>query len=307
MRKFTQEEINEKLDTLATGNILARKYAKQILGSRRRGIFHQVLEDNTKATRLRVNPDELAQMKAIPKEDYQAIAKTWVIASDLWIQYRKLVYKLARKFATRVGIENKLDDLIGEASVAFMKAVRGYDNREFSFSAYFGMAVNTEMRRWYNAQRGFGGDEKLLIAYEKKWQELANAGEPHTFDDVVAALGLDGDYRQRLLGTLQEPKSEWEMGDEEVSGGLLANMVADDSVGSVDYDLILALESVELSLLERDSWITRDEIRELFPTAQKTMKLVAKQHEVTPQAAAFAAIRANSKIAAHLARIGYEG
>jgi hypothetical protein len=46
--------------------------------------------------------------------------------------------------------------------------------------------------------------------------------------------------------------------------------------------------------------VSQESIRELFPKSYKTMREVATVHSCTPQAAAFAAIRATEKIKGHL-------
>lgn len=303
VKKLDREALVESLDMLAAGNVIARRWSMKILGSRRRGIFHQVLKEPHKAAQFKVTPDEMVQIDAIPSEDKAAIRRTWTITADLWEQYKRLVYRLARNFAVRVGLEDgKLPDLIGEATVAFLKALRGYDDRNFSFSAYFGMAVKTDLRRYVKRCRGLSGaNEKLLIAYQQKWQELATKGEPHQFEDVCAALELSAKLRERLWGTLQEPSSEGDLAEP------LARVVVDKSAGAVDSDLIRAIGMVELSLLERDAWITRDEVKGLFPNARKNMAAVAMAHSVSPQAAAYAAQRANQKIVAKLRQVGYAG
>lgn len=305
---FSKAEIANMLDVLAIGNKAARRWSKKILGTRRQGIFHQVMENENKAERLGVTDEELLQMKAIPQEDVEAIRRTWKVTEQLWEQYRRIVYKIVRAFAKKLDITGvqEIADLQSEGVVAFMKSLRGYDDRNFSFSAYFGMAVKTELRRYQNKNRGLtGGNEKLLIAYQEMWRELAAAGEPHAFDDVVLAMGLDADFRQRLWGTLQLPTNECEISSSIEDGDGLASLVADQSAKGVDTDLIEAIGMVEMSLLEADSWKAREEVRELFPDSQKTMKQVAKLHNVTPQAVAFAAMRANSKIASVLVSRGY--
>jgi hypothetical protein len=300
VKKLDREALAEALDMLATGNVIARRWSMKILGSRRRGIFHQVLKEPHKAQQLKVTTDELAQINAIPAEDKDAIRRTWTITGELWEQYKPLVYRMSRNFSVRMGMSRMLPDLINEATVAFLKALRGYDDRDFSFSAYFGMAIKTDLRRFMKRCRGLSGaNEKLLIAYQQKWQELATLGLPHQFDDVCAALGLSGKARERLWGTLQEPSSEGDLAEP------LARVVVDKSAGAVDSDLIRAIGMVELSLLEHDAWITRDEVRGLFPNARKNMAAVAAAHKVSPQAAAYAAQRANQKIAAQLRRAGY--
>jgi hypothetical protein len=296
-----KSELEAKLDILAAGNVVARRWSLKILGKRRRCIFHQVLKEPGKARQLKVTPEEMQQIQAIPVEDLRLVRATWEVAGYLWEQNRKLVYRLTRNFALRLGIDGSVEgDLIGESTVAFLKAVRGYDDRQFSFGAYFGMAIRTDLRRYIKRTRGLSGaNEKLLIAYQQKWQELATQGLPHSFEDVVVALGLSDKHRECLWGTLQEPTGEGELAES------LANVVVDKSVGSVDADLIRAIGMVELSELERDAWITRDEVRDLFPGAKKNMRTVAKRHEVSPQAASFAAQRANAKIVAKLRSVGY--
>jgi hypothetical protein len=68
---------------------------------------------------------------------------------------------------------------------------------------------------------------------------------------------------------------------------------------SVDTELIRRIESVPLSRLERDAWISQnDEIRGLFPDALPSLKAVAAAHgELTPQAASEALKRAKLKLA----------
>lgn len=302
MVKLKKSEIEARLDVLAAGNVVARRWSLKILGKRRRGIFHQVLKSPCKQQRLKVSDAEMSELRAIPPADLLLVQETWCVAGELWEQYKRLVYRLARTFGLKLGVEDeKLGDLIGEATVAFLKAVRGYDDRTFSFSAYFGMAINTELRRYIKRTRGLAGaNEKLLIAYQKKWQELATAGLPHSFEDVAIALEMSDKLRAKLWGTLQEPTGEGDLPES------LSNVVVDKSAGAVDSDLIRAIGMVELSLLERDAWITRDEVRGLFPGAAKNMKLVAKNHNVSPQAAAYAAQRANVKIAAKLRSVGFD-
>lgn len=303
MKKLDREQLVAALDTLALGNVVARRWSLKILGSRRRGIFHQVLKEPRKQKQLKVTDEEMAAINAIPEADKAAVRATWAVAGDLWEQYKKLVYRLSRNFMLRVGLdEAKLPDLIGEATVAFLKSVRGYDDRQFSFSAYFGMAIKTDLRRYVKRCRGLSGaNEELLIKYQAKWQELATMGLPHGFEDVAEALGLGAKARERLWGTVQEPTGEGDLAEP------LARVVVDKSAGAVDADLIRAIGMVELSLLERDAWITRDEVRGLFPGARKNMKAVAAHHGVSPQAAAYAAQRANVKIVGKLRQVGYTG
>jgi hypothetical protein len=301
--KLDKDQLVAVLDTLAAGNVVARRWAMKILGVRRRGIFHQVLMEPHKCEALGVTADEMVQVASIPVADKELMEKTWALSGVLWEQYRKLIYRLSRNFMVRLGLdETKLPDLIGEATVSFLKSVRGYDDRQFSFSAYFGFAVKTDLRRYVKKTRGLAGaNEKLLIAYQHKWQELATKGEPHGFEDVVLALGLSEKNRERLWGTLQEPTGEGDLAEP------LARVVVDKSAGPVDSDLISAIGMVELSVLERDAWISRDEVRGLFPGARKTMRAVAVAHGVSPQAAAYAAVRANTKIVAKLRQVGYAG
>lgn len=291
------------LDKLASGNVVARRWSLKLLGKRRRGIFHQVLADPCKAKQLKVTEAEMASINAIPEADKAAVRATWAATDALWEQYKRLVYRLTRNFAVRLGLdESAIPDLEGEATVAFLKSVRGYDDRNFSFSAYFGMGVKTELRRYVKRCRGLAGaNEKLLISYQQAWQELANKGLPHAFEDVCVHLNLSKKKCVALWGTLQEPTSEGDMAEP------LAKIVVDKSAGAVDADLICAIGMVELSILERDAWITRDEVRGLFPGARKSMKAVAVAHKVSPQAAAYAAQRANAKIVAKLRTVGYTG
>jgi hypothetical protein len=294
-------ELSAALDALAEGNVLARRWSLKILGNRRRGVFHQVLKEPHKAAQLKVTDEELAQINAIPLEDRTAIRRTWAVAGDLWEQYKRLVYRLSRTFANRVGVEeSQLPDLIGEATVAFLKSVRGYDDRGFSFSAYFGMSLKTELRRYIKRTRGLAGaNEALLISYQQKWQELATAGLPHGFEDVADALNLTKAGRERLWGTVQEPTGEGDLPES------LARVVVDKRAGAVDGDLIRAIGMVELSVLERDAWITREEVRGLFPGAATNMRAVARNHGVSPQAACSAGKRANEKIVGKLRQVGY--
>lgn len=299
--KMSKEALSSCLDELATGNVAARRWAKKILGNRRRGIFHQVLKDPTKATRLKVTPEELNQLKAIPEEDLRLIRATWKWSEELWDQFKLLVYRLARNFAKKVGMESKISDFNSEATVAFLKAVRGYDDRNFAFPTYFGMAIRVDLRRYVASLRGLtGSNETLLIAYQAKWQELVTANLPHSFEDIAIALELKEADRRRLWGTIQEPTAEGDLAES------LANVVIDKSARAVDSDLIHAIGMVELSVLERDAWITRDAVRGLFPGAKKNMKAVAIEHDVSPQAVAYAADRANVKIVAKLRSVGYD-
>ena len=297
-----KEAVGVELDVLAAGNMVARRWSLKLLGKRRRGIFHLVMKEPHKQKQLNVTDAEMAGINAIPEADKAAVRATWDAGAKLWQQYKRLVYKLARNFAVKLGMERSLPDLEGEAMVAFLKAVRGYDDRGFSFSAYFGMAIRTELRRYVKRCRGLSGaNEELLIAYQQAWQELANKGLPHSFEDVCVHLKLSGKKRVALWGTLQEPSSEGDLSEP------LARIVVDKSAGAVDADLITAIGMVELSILERDAWITRDEVRGLFPGARKNMKAVAAAHSVSPQAAAYAAQRANAKIVAKLRAVGYTG
>lgn len=288
--------LSDQLDILANGNKIARKWSKEILGNRRRAIFHQVLKDPNKATRLKVKSDEMMKIAAIPELEKQVIRQTWDVTSLLWNQYKRLVYALTRRFAMRLGVENKLiSDLIGEATIAFMKALRGYDNRDYQFSTYLGRAIKTDLRRYMARNRGLtSANEGLMISYQAKWQELVSSGKPHSFDDVCIALELSEKLRKRLWCTLQEPANEGDLAEP------LSKVVIDKRSGVVDSDLIRAIGMVELSILERDAWISGEKVKTLFPTARANIREVAKEHGVTPQAAAYAAVRANKKIAAQL-------
>jgi hypothetical protein len=107
-------------------------------------------------------------------------------------------------------------------------------------------------------------------------------------------------------GPNPESSAAWATGEGDLPESL-SRVVVDKSACAVDAELIRAIGMVELSQLERDAWITREEVRGLFPGAAKNMKAVATNHGVSPQAAAYAAQRANSKIVVKLKQVGYTG
>jgi hypothetical protein len=185
---------------LAEGNQVAKEESKRILGNKRSQVFHKVFIDSTKAKTLKVTVDELAQIACISVERKEKIRAAHKVEGLAWDSQKRLMFKLARKYAFRLGwVGEKLEDLIGEAEVAFCKCVRGYSDPNFSFGAYMGMAIMTELRRYVNRNRGGLGkaNAKLLEQYNNKKEELEKAGLTSTFDDVVCAMGLGNDREKR--------------------------------------------------------------------------------------------------------------
>ena len=294
----------EQLDVLAAGNALARRWSKKILGNRRRAIFHQVLMHPEKAEKLKISQQELLEIKFIPVLDVEKIKAGWALTDQLWKQYKRLVYRLAGKICNRLDQPNLRSDMEGEAHVAFMKACRGYDDRNYSFGAYLGITIYSELRRYAASQKGLGGlDADMLEMYNKKQQELAIAGEPSTFEDVVEKLGWGDKLKRSMWGALQVPIHE-AAGDFSTRWSV-ANEVRDNSAKPVDTELIKALGMVELSLLERDAWVSSGPVRELFPDSMESIREVAICHEVTTSAVVQAANRANAKIRRQLVESGY--
>jgi RNA polymerase sigma factor (sigma-70 family) len=298
-----QEQLSAMLRNLAAGNQVAKRWSLKILGNRRLAHLHQVMQDKRSATRLRVSSDELEAIQRIPPADVTAIRATWEYAGVLWVQYEKMVRLMTKRFCTRVGLgEQEMPDLLGEATTAFLKSVRGYSDTRFEFSTYFCTAIKTELRRYIKRCRGLSGaNEKLLIAYRAKWEELSTQGLDSSFDAVCAALNLSPVNREKLWGTLIEPTTEGDCAEP------ISKVVVDNSAQPVDSEFQEALGMVLNSLpeLEQDSWISQEQVRGLFPSSSATMKEVAEQHGVSPQAAAFAAERANQKIERFLRKKGF--
>lgn len=302
-RESTVQEMIEKdveeqlLAGLRLGNRVAKRKAREILGKRKLAVLHQVLRDPGCATRFKLKPEQVAMIQAIPPEQVLLIKGTWEVAGTLWRQYRRMILKVMRKMAARVGImdEQSLADLEGEATVGFLKAVRGYTKGTYRFSTYFCTAVRTEVRRYIKRTRGLSGaNEKLLIAYRAIQEALTTKGEAHTFWDCVKALKLNEKQTRKLWGTLQEPCSEQELEE------TLANLIVDKRAGGIDYDLIEAIAVVEMSCLERDAFMAQEQLRGIFPLAHRNLKAVAEAHGVSPQAANYACERARSKLAVRL-------
>lgn len=290
--------VDESLRQLAAGNVLAKKWALKCLGRRRLAFLHQIMQNASSALKLGVTQQEVADIRAIPEADEKLIRATWVVTADLWKKYERMVEKITIRFANRVGINaSGLPDLKSEATVAFLKAVRGYSDTNFEFSTYFCTCVKTELRRYVKRCRGLsGGNEKLLIMYRAKQEELSSAGLDCSFDAVCTALNLSKKLRDKCWGTLQEPVSEGDLVEP------LDKVVVAKANSNVDPELVAAISMVEMSELERDAFVSQESIRELFPQSYKTMREVATIHDCTPQAAAFAAMRATEKIKSHLKR-----
>lgn len=293
---FVTDDDKRVLVDLAAGNVCAKRWALKCLGRRRLAFLHQVMQNASSAVKLGVSSEEVAAIKAIPEEDVRLIRATWGAATQLWQKYERMVMKMTMRFAARVGINSSdLPDLQGEATVAFLKAVRGYSDTSFEFSTYFCCCVKTELRRYVKRCRGLsGGNEKLLIMYRAKHEELFACGMDCSFDAVCTALNFTKKQREKCWGTLQEPVSEGDLVEP------LSKVVAKVSATGVDPELVVAISMVEMSELERDAFVSQESIRELFPKSYKTMREVATVHSCTPQAAAFAAIRATEKIKGHL-------
>lgn len=292
-------EIEECLKSLAKGNTIAKHWSKEILGNRRLDVLHYVMGNPSKSGD-KVTAEELEKIRAIPQDDAIAIRATWDASEKLWNQYKRLIYRLASKFHMKVGLpDQQLVDLQSESMVCYLKAVRGYSDLSYNFGTYLGRCIYTGLRRYLQKGRGFkGANEALMIKYKEMNQHLAIQGLPHDFDAICVEMQLSEKQRMKLWDSIQEPVSENELAES-------LDKVVTDKSSNVNNDLITAIGMVELSLLERDAFISSDEVRGLFPDSYETFKEVGSAHSVTAAAAAAAAGRAREKIAKHLRHQGF--
>lgn len=296
------ETINEptKLDyeILASGNMLAKTHARKIMGKRKLGRFLAVLVNPSRAAALKVKPEQLEAIKQVPVEDRNRILACREVVEKICKQYKVLTVKLAYKMARLTGRDNPadLEQLKSEATVGLLKAIRGYARTDIKFFTYCYRAITNEISRYLqrNGSTLPGVNSKLLVAYRRCYENLFKAGLPHDFDAVCREMKLKDKQIARLKRSISEISSESDL-EESLSKLLLE----DKPQMSVDTELIRRIESVPLSRLERDAWISQnDEIRGLFPDALPSLKAVAAAHgELTPQAASEALKRAKLKLA----------
>lgn len=296
VERFSKKVEGQLLAVLRLGNRVAKKQARRILGKKKLAVLHQVLR-NPRANTHKITEEQLAEILSIPADQVLLIKATWQAAGPLLTQYRLMVIKMMRRLALRLGItdEQSLCDLEGEATVGFLKAIRGYSKAQFAFTTYFCCCVRTEIRRYIKRTRGLSGaNEQLLMAYRRTWEALATAGKPHDFWACCLAMELKPKQVRRLWGTLQEPVSEQELQE------TLQNLVVDRNADGLDYDLVEAIGMVDMSSLERDAFEASGEVRGIFPRAYKNLKEVAAAHGVSPQAANYAWKRAQQLLASRM-------
>jgi RNA polymerase sigma factor (sigma-70 family) len=305
-------------EVLVQGNILAKTWARRILGRRKLGRFLTVLLNPCRAESFGLTEAQVEAILAIPQEDQEAIKATQGITAKLFEEFQRLSVRIARRYAAGTGHSSLADiaDLESEASVGLLKAIRGYSSTETKFVTYAHKTINNEVSRYLQESGIIRGHQPLLVRYKRKLEELIKSGLPHTFEDVCLALSLTEGQVSRLQDTLAaEVTSESEM--EEALGNLLIAKPDD----RVDQELIDRLGIPSLSMLEKHAWYTHDEARGLFPEIHcdccdcreraqedpdfkgekfETLKDVAQHFGVTPQAASEAVKRARKKLAKHL-------
>lgn len=286
--------------TLVKGNTLAKQHARRIMGRRKLGRFLTVLQQPARATALKVSPQQVEQIKAIPDGDKDAILATRNAVDDLCKQYTKLTQRIARDMAKLTGRDNDADiaQLESEAMVGLLKALRGYSRLDVKFVTYAYRSICNEVSRYLqrNTNGLSGVNASLLVRYKKCQEKLYKASLPHAFEDVCREMQLSVSQMKRLKDSLHEIASESDL--EESLAKLLLDSKPDTRV---DAELIRRIEGVCMSRLERDAWISQsDEVRALFPDAFPSLKAVAEAHGVTPQAASEALKRARQKLAAAL-------
>ncbi len=287
---------------LVRGNVVAKRWARQIMGRRKLGKFLSVLFNPCRATALRVPKAQVEQILAIPADDMSAILSTQDETHAVFCQFDKLASRLARRFACGVGRDNEADisQLESEARVGLLKAIRGYSNPEVKFITYAHKSIQNEISRYLQRSMGVtltGVNVALLVKYKRKLEELTKASLPHGFEDVCRALELKESQIKRLRSAIHAEVTS----ENELEQNLAATLLDSRKNSNVDSDLIRKLELVSLSALEKYSWISQnDEIRAMFPDAFPSLKDVAAHFDVTPQAASEALKRARKKLAAGL-------
>lgn len=294
------ERLNQHYVTIVRGNVLAKQWARKILGRRKLGRFLMVLKDPARAAALKIKPDQAEQIKNIPEDVKGTILATSTAVKELCEQYQKLTQRIARDMARLTGRDNEADlaQLESEAMVGLLKAIRSYSRLDVKFVTYAYRSVMNEVSRYLqrNGSGLSGVNASLLVRYKKCQERLYAANLPHNFEDVCREMKLTDKQAKRLKNSISEVASESDL--EESLAKLLLDSKPDTSV---DAEMIRRIEGVSMSRLERDSWISQnDEIRSLFPDAFPSLKAVAEAHGVTPQAASEALKRARGKLAAAL-------
>lgn len=283
---------------LVEGNLLAKNYARKIMGKRKLGRFLTVMVDPSRAVALKVTPEQLEQINQIDSGHREKIRSTRLVIEKVCKQYKNLTIKLAHKMASITGRQNQadLDQLKSEAMVGLLKAVRGYTRLDVKFFTYSYRAISNELSRYLqrNGVSLSGSNSKLIVAYKRCQEALFKEDRLYNFDSVCDELKLTEKQKARLKRSLSEVSSE---SDLEKS---IANLPLEaKSETGVDAELMRRIESVPLSKLERDAWISQNkDMRGFFPNALSSLKAVAQANgNLTPQAACEALKRAKQKLA----------
>lgn len=269
---------------LAMSNKLAKEYVAGLIGKKRKYSKYMNLLEGENLSILTEQQRKLFSLIDIN------FFKCWKTCKEqLWEENRKFVYHQVNKFIAKVNPpRSMIEDLQSEAYVGFMIAIRMYSNSEFCFRTYLGKAIWTTLNKYVQRQRLMkGGDGRVLRKYIQKREELIISGKANKFEDVCDVLKLSKVSRKNLRSMLVQ--------EEELDNNLV-NKKGFDSIER--SELFSAIESVELSVLEADSFKSR--VSDLFPDSCDNFKGVATRYGVSIEAARQAYLRAKRKLAEKL-------
>lgn len=289
-------------EVLIQGNMLAKTWARKILGRRKLSRFLAVLSNPASAPLHKISKDQVKAILDIPVKDRKDILAIDEVTQEVYDKFEKMALKLAYKYALFSGRTREEDrqDIVSEARKGLLKAIRGYSSKETQFSTYAHITVQNEISRYLQYGMGIlsGINYSLLVRYERKRDELAKASAADSFEDVCRELQLKKGEISRLKRALAAKVThESEMEND------LASVLADHRQNtSVDQELLARIGQVELKVLEKYAFISQQCVRELFPDAFPSLKAVAEHFGVSNANVGYALKSAKKKLAAALGK-----